>query len=139
MAPLPSLANVNTLSPRADKKYDVEKKYEVDQEKEIAVAYLLFAFIIAAFAIFLGVTIYQKMKPKYKEEWKPKLKPKLRDCKEKYEDWKEKMKIWHGPKEPKAPKPAHVVDRPVSKAPEVDQITCDLTPDYLKMSTAAMV
>lgn len=43
---------------------------------------------------------YQKMKPKYKEEWKPKLKPKLRDCKEKYEGWKEKMKIWHGPKEP---------------------------------------
>lgn len=40
------------------------------------------------------------MKPKYKEEWKPKLKPKLRDCKEKYEGWKEKMKIWHGPKEP---------------------------------------
>lgn len=57
MAPLPSLANVNTLSPRADKKYDVEKKYEVDQEKEIAVAYLLFALIIAAFAIFLGVTM----------------------------------------------------------------------------------
>lgn len=39
------------------------------------------------------------MKPKYKEEWKPKLKPKLRDCKEKYEGWKEKMKICHGPKE----------------------------------------
>ena len=51
MAPLPSLVNVNTLSPRAD------KKYEVDQEKEISVAYLLFALIIAAFAIFLGVTM----------------------------------------------------------------------------------
>lgn len=34
------------------------------------------------------------MKPKYEKEWKPKLKPKLRDCKEKYEGWKEKMAAW---------------------------------------------
>ncbi|CAI7650819.1 unnamed protein product [Penicillium crustosum] len=132
MAPLPSLVNVNTLSPRVN-------KYEVDYQKEIALAKLLFGLIIAAFTIFLGFTIYQKMKSKYKEEWKPKLKPKLRDCKEKYEGWKEKMKTWHGPKEPKAPKPAHVADRPASKAPEVNQITSDLTPDYLKMSTAVIV
>ncbi|KAJ9486965.1 hypothetical protein VN97_g6369 [Penicillium thymicola] len=125
MAPLPSLVNVNKLSPR-------DKKYEVDQEKETVLVDLLFALIIAAIVIFLGCIIYQKMKPKYKEEWKPKLKPKLRDC-------KEKMKTWHDPKEPKAPKPAHVVDRPVSQAPEVNQITSDLNPDYLKMSTAAVV
>ncbi|KAJ5209515.1 hypothetical protein N7449_003894 [Penicillium cf. viridicatum] len=133
MAPLLTLVNVNTLSPRAD------KKYEVNQGKEILLAKLLFGLIIAAFAIFLGCTIYQKMKPKYREEWKPKLKPKLRDYKEKYEGWKEKMKICHGPKEPKVPKPAHVADHPVSNASEVDRITCDLTPDYLKMSTAALV
>ncbi|KAF4760000.1 hypothetical protein N7455_001575 [Penicillium solitum] len=132
MAPLPSLVNVSTLSPRY-------KKYEVDYQKEIAIAKLLFGFIIAAFAIFIGCIIYHKMKPKYKEEWKPKLKPKLRDCKEKYEGWKVKMKVWHDPREPKAPKPAHVADRPDSKAPEVEQITCDLTPDYLKMSTAFIV
>ncbi|KAJ5943600.1 hypothetical protein N7516_003768 [Penicillium verrucosum] len=133
MAPLPSRVNANTLSPRED------KKYEVDQEKETTVVYLLFALIIAAIVILLGCAIYQKMKPKYKEEWKPKLKPKLRDCKEKYEDWKEKTEIWRGPKEPKAPKPAHVADRPVSQVPEVEQITSGLNPDYLKMSTAVVI
>ncbi|KGO69409.1 hypothetical protein PITC_064940 [Penicillium italicum] len=129
MAPHPRLVNVNTLSPR-------DKKYEVNLEKEIFLAKLLLGLIVAAFAIFLGYTIYLKMKPKYEEEWKPKLKPKLRDCKEKYEGWKEKMKTWHGPKEPKAPAPAHVAGSRASEAPDVNQITCDLTPDYLKMSTA---
>lgn len=50
MAPLPSLGNVNTLSPRY-------KKYEVDYQKEIAIVKLLFGFIIAAIAIFIGCTM----------------------------------------------------------------------------------
>ncbi|KAK4870920.1 hypothetical protein LT330_000157 [Penicillium expansum] len=130
MAPLPSLVNNNTLSPR---------KYEVDMEKEMFISTLILGFIAASCAIFLGITLYLKLKPKYEEEWKPKLKPKLRDCKEKYEDWKEKMGTWHGPKGLKAPAPAHVARSRASEAPDVNQITCDLTPDYLKMSTAIIV
>ncbi|KGO42870.1 hypothetical protein PEX1_096460 [Penicillium expansum] len=130
MAPLPSLVNNNTLSPR---------KYEVDMEKEMFISTLILGFIAASCAIFLGITLYLKLKPKYEEEWKPKLKPKLRDCKEKYEDWKEKIGTWHGPKGLKAPAPAHVARSRASEAPDVNQITCDLTPDYLKMSTAIIV
>ncbi|KAJ6138969.1 hypothetical protein N7471_005455 [Penicillium samsonianum] len=125
MAPIPALVNNNTLSPRA------VKQYEVNMEKELFLTKLIFGIIVAALAVFLG---YVQLKPKYEKEWKPKLKPKLRDCKEKYEGWKEKMAAW-----PTAPAPALVADRHASEAPEVDRITCDLTPEYLKKSTAVIV
>ncbi|EKV06462.1 hypothetical protein Pdw03_3555 [Penicillium digitatum] len=95
MAPLPSLVYNNVLSLRAD------KKYEVKVEKEILLGKLILGLIAAAFAMFLGYTIYLKLKPKYQKEWKPKLHPKLRDYKEKYEGRKKQMGTWHGPKEPR--------------------------------------
>ncbi|OQE29187.1 hypothetical protein PENFLA_c004G02438 [Penicillium flavigenum] len=115
MAPISGLANDNTLSLRAD------KQYVVDMERELFLAKMLLGFI--------GYT------PKYEGKWKPKFKPKLRDCKEKYEGWKKKM-AWHA-KEPKAPEPAHAA-RHISQAPDVNRITRDLTPEYMKMSTAAI-
>lgn len=48
MAPLPSLVNNNTLSPR---------KYEVDMEKEMFISTLILGFIAASCAIFLGITL----------------------------------------------------------------------------------
>ncbi|KAJ5384001.1 hypothetical protein N7517_001912 [Penicillium concentricum] len=131
MAPIPGFANDNTLSPRAN------SNHEVDMERELFLMKLLFGMIIAAIVVFLGYLSYLQLKPPYKELWKPKLKPKLEDCREKYEGWKKKM-AWNGPKEPKAPEPAHVA-RHVSQAPEVKPIVRDLTPEYMRMSTAAMV
>ncbi|KAJ5034626.1 hypothetical protein EN45_095490 [Penicillium chrysogenum] len=129
MAPISGLVNDNMLSPRAD------KQYVVDMEKELSITKMLLGFMGAAWLLLLGCTLYTSLRPKYEERWKPKLKPKLRDCKEKYEGWKKKM-AWHA-KEPKAPEPAHVA-RHISQAPDVKQITRDLSPEYMKMSTAAI-
>ncbi|KAJ5796040.1 uncharacterized protein N7518_004580 [Penicillium psychrosexuale] len=128
MAPISGLVNDNMLSPRAE-------KYEVDTGKEVVLTKLLLGLIVVAFGVFMGCTIWVKLKPRYEAEWKPKLKPKLQDCREKYEGWKEKMGAWHGPNEPKAPAPAHVA-RHISQTPDIDRITCDLTPKYLRKSTA---
>ncbi|CAI7656769.1 unnamed protein product [Penicillium glandicola] len=132
MAPVPGLFNTDTLSPRAD------KKYEVDMERELFLSKFLLGIIVVIIGVFFGCTIYLKLKPKYDGKWKPKLEPKLRDCKEKYWDWKTKMGTCHGPKEPKVPAPAHVAGR-AFEAPVVNQITTDLTPEYLRMSTAVIV
>ncbi|KAJ5164075.1 uncharacterized protein N7500_005905 [Penicillium coprophilum] len=132
MAPIPGLANDNILSSRA------ENKHEADMEKENFLMEFLFGILITVIVVYLGYRAYIHLKPRYKEEWKPKLEPKLEDCREKYEGWKKKMGAWHGPKEPKAPEPAHVA-RHVSQAPEVKPIVRDLTPEYMRMSTAGMV
>ncbi|CAG8892252.1 unnamed protein product [Penicillium egyptiacum] len=125
MAPIQDL-NDNTLSPQAD------KQYVADMKKELFITKLLLGLIVVVCTLSFGYTIYATVKPKYEEKWKPK----LRDCKEKYTDWKEKI-TWHA-KEPKAPAPAHVA-RHVSEAPDVNQIVSDLTPGYTKMSTAGIV
>ncbi|KAJ6188238.1 hypothetical protein N7519_003146 [Penicillium mononematosum] len=122
MASISGLANDNTLSPRA------EKKYVVDMERELFLAKMLLGFIGVACVVLLGCTLYFTLKPKYEEKWRPKLKPKLRDCKEKYEGWKKKMR-----------RQSQLMWLAIfSQAPDVNRITRDLTPEYMKMSTAAI-
>ncbi|KAJ5960936.1 uncharacterized protein N7479_008086 [Penicillium vulpinum] len=133
MAPILGFVDVSTLSPRA------VKQYEANMEKENSIATLLLVIIVIIGAIALGGTFYCLIKPKCEEKWKPKLKPKLRDYKKKCEGWKKMVGDWHIPKELRAPEPAHVAARPVPEAPEVKQITRDLTPEYMKMSTAGIL
>ncbi|KAJ5467604.1 hypothetical protein N7475_005356 [Penicillium sp. IBT 31633x] len=111
MAPI--LGHNNTLFSRG------AKKYETNMERELVLTKLILGSIVVVFGILLGYTVWLQLKPKYKEEWRPKLKSKLRDYKEKYGEYKKKFGARNSHK-------------------ESSKLTTDLTPEYMKRSTAVM-
>ncbi|KAJ5773897.1 hypothetical protein N7457_008793 [Penicillium paradoxum] len=122
----------NSFSPRET------KPYEVNMEKEMFIAKFLLGFFAVVVGTIVAYCLWLDIKPKYKEIWKPKLKRRLQDYEEKYEECKKKLGAWHGPKEPAVPAPAHVVDRDAPQVSEADRITTNMTPEYLKKTTAVM-
>ncbi|KAJ5991450.1 hypothetical protein N7522_011657 [Penicillium canescens] len=103
--------------------------YYDNPEKEEFLGWYIFGWVMVGLAAIILAFIWAKCKDK--------LMPKLQQCKE---DLGEKM-TWKSSEASEViakPKSAHVANHHTQEVAGVDRITADLTPEYLKKTTAVM-